>query len=647
MRYLTQVGDILKPGTKKADLTMSSVDFESESLSKEPPTPTSELASSAISADLIPLLEPIAGPAPCGPDMFRNEFDVKIREIKRDSSSPQRAIEDILKYASGFLGEKSKDLRVAAELAAQLGTKQGLRGMMIGLELMLALTEKFWDDIHRLGELDEPPSTRYELRAGAFQRLDSSENMPKIVLQHVFAGKLSLDNKLRAEILDKNISQTRGDKNTSDKESKINEYLEDAKKRGDLTLEELTSEQNLVAEKFLGALRSQLSEVRSISTRIREIDSCLARPERFNRKYGFFPNTLTKLGDLEDWINGLIRSQPEEEEVSEAEEPVVETAEEQDSTANELPVSKPTRRVSPVAPLTDLESARARIVEAATFWRGENPEDPTPYLLLRVMRMGEAFLCDSGAPPAPNKEERQALKRGLEAEDWTEVSRCVEAVMATPAGRGWLDIHRAGIRALDQLERPAAASALRALLTGWLGAQPGWPTIALDDDTPAAGDETRRFMAELMPGTGPASVVEPPSPLPILPYDAEASSAVSSIENKIEALVSSGQRRVAIARLAVEARAAQTRRDSFLFRLRQAELCHEEGHSAVAHTILDDLARQIELHKLEIWEAPELSARVLATLYLSGRDPVLARAAYQRLCQLDVDTALTLGPPPE
>src|SRR5260370_40876723 len=78
--------------------------------------------------------------------------------------------------------------------------------------------------------------------------------------------------------------------------------------------------------------------------------------------------------------------------------------------------------------------------------------------------------------------------------------------MAMPCGRGWLDLQRYAVRALDENGYSGIASAIRSELRSLLADLPQLPQWTLADDTPTANPETQAWLKEVaapaQPGNG-------------------------------------------------------------------------------------------------------------------------------------------------
>src|SRR5690606_31204836 len=130
------------------------------------------------------------------------------------------------------------------------------------------------------------------------------------------------------------------------------------------------------------------------------------------------------------------------------------------------------------------------------FLRREAPADPAPYLLLRGFRWGELRAGGGHVEPtlltAPPTEVRSRVKGLLLDEKWEDLLEAAEEVMASPFGRGWLDLQRYVIAAVDALgeEFAPVGRAVRGALRALLEDLPELPAMTLADDTPVANGET-------------------------------------------------------------------------------------------------------------------------------------------------------------
>src|SRR5690606_37219504 len=98
---------------------------------------------------------------------------------------------------------------------------------------------------------------------------------------------------------------------------------------------------------------------------------------------------------------------------------------------------------------------------------------------------------------APPTDVRTRLKGLLLDAAWPELLEQAETVMATPFGRGWLDLQRYALTACAGLgtEYETVASAIRGALRSLLQDLPGLLDMTLMDDSPPANRATRAWLA--------------------------------------------------------------------------------------------------------------------------------------------------------
>jgi type VI secretion system protein ImpA len=286
------------------------------------------------------------------------------------------------------------------------------------------------------------------------------------------------------------------------------------------------------------------------------------------------------------------------------------------------------------------DDAANRIAVSAKYLRQSDPTNPAAYLLLRGFRWGE--LRASGASPdprlleAPPTATRTQLKSLLLDSKWEGLLEACEGVMATPQGRGWIDLQRYALTACDQLgaEFQIVAAALKGALRSLLADIPGLLDMTLMDDTPTANAETRKWLGGILEAEAaapaPEQGTEDVAPEPLRPRGGR---------NAALAEVRAGRTDRAIALLMREASSEKTKRGRFLVQTELANIMVDGGHHMVAQPILEELIGSIEAHRLEEWESGDVVARPLALLYrclehMDG-DPGTRQALYLRICRLD------------
>ncbi len=105
------------------------------------------------------LLAPIGGDSPVGPNLRLGAGDTTlsdIEELRREEDpevDPSGQGKDadwfgLVSACESALAEKSKDLQLAAYLAAGWTRTEGFPGLLAGLQLVRGLVEQYWDNVH-------------------------------------------------------------------------------------------------------------------------------------------------------------------------------------------------------------------------------------------------------------------------------------------------------------------------------------------------------------------------------------------------------------------------------------------------------------------------------------------------------------------
>jgi type VI secretion system protein ImpA len=288
----------------------------------------------------------------------------------------------------------------------------------------------------------------------------------------------------------------------------------------------------------------------------------------------------------------------------------------------------------------DSEQAAAAVAAAAQFLRKEDPRNPIPYLLLRSLRWGEVRGTDDRIDPllleAPRSEERKTLRSLFLEEQWQELLEATEEVMASEAGRGWLDLQRYAILAADHMgsDFSAVTAALRGALQSHLLDLPSLATATLMDDSAAASADTRQWLEAagfLAPnagveGEGPATDDTDPDKVRL-----DASFA------RAEQMVQAGDPDGAIRLLMGRAERETSERATFVTRGEAARIMVERGETSVARPILEELLGDIDRHSLEEWESGEVVAKPMGLLLrcLDPGEGPRRQQIYERICRLD------------
>jgi len=589
------------------------------------------------------LLNPISGDNPSGVSLRYNPIYDKIKEARReDDDAPQgewaheRKVADwkqVIKLASEALATKSKDLQIAAWLTEAALRMEAFPGLLASLKLLHGLIETFWDTLY-----PEIEDGEVEIRVGPLDwvgsRLDQPVHQAPITRSGLdwFQFKQSRAVGYEADVAE----------NSEKAEARSQAVAE-----GKVTGEDFDSAFNSTPKAFYVECKKNLDDCLEA---IEALDGVCE--QKFGELKPGFGGLRGALEEVRATVNSLLQKK---REIEPDEAPAVETASEE-STAEEGAGSategSPARsRKTVSAEPVDKDDAVSRVAVVAKYLRREDPNSPAPYLMLRGLRWGE--LRSGGDSPSlellapPATQVRQEIKRLSVEGNWAELIEAAENAMALPCGRAWLDLQRYAVKATEEYGYPAIANAIRSELRSLLADLPQLPQWTLADDTPTANPETQAWLKEVV---APPQVADPFRGLgAIEPPKAESngtggeSAPPDAFQLAMEA-ARTGDVQLAVEVLSREIAHERSGRARFQRKIQLAQICMSTGHEAIAYPILNEMADEIELRRLEEWEASGVLAHPLALLFrcmnqLDG-DPEIKRKLYARICRLDPVQAL-------
>ena len=607
------------------------------------------------------LLEPIAGDAPAGQNLYYDKVFDQIKEarIEDDDSIPAgewgRAPKKadrvlVIKVAGEALAKRSKDLRLAGWYLESLIRKEGFGQLAPGLEFLWQMQDQFWDGFHPEKDDDGDLGLRIGAIEGAAALL--ATQMKLISLTRSGINWL--------EYQDARALGFEADERSADKA----EARADAVSRGRLTGDDLQKTVDGTPKAFY--LETDAALARSLGL--------LDDLDRFHEeKYGDDFPSLNKLKNAIEDVKKVVGSVLAEkrktdpdavgagEEVEEAPAEEVDSfAQYDDAPAPVAEVSRPAaaapRRVVPAGAPADLPGAYAQVAAAAEFLHAQDGASAVPYLLCSALRLGEtrsADLSDMGFAVAPPTETRQMLRRLANEANWDDLMRLCLRTLVEPCGRVWLDLQRYVWRGASETGNSAVAAAVVSTVRGLLIDLPQVRTLTLDDDTPAANAETLQWLdAEVMPpvvevSEETAALAALPEPVYVaVPVAAGSHGDAPDIYEMALQVLKRGKTGEAITMLARDSELQPSGRMRFLRRVQMAQLCLTADQGAVAYPVLLDLCNEMERRGLETWEASEMLAQPLSLLLRcvdqrkgNAED---REALFARLCRLDPQAALTV-----
>lgn len=599
------------------------------------------------------LLTPITGENPAGADLRYDPVYDKIKEARREDldipagawEAPRKTADwpQVIKLAGETIATRSKDLQLAVWLTEALLRREGFAGLRNGLELLRDLLDQYWD--HLYPELEDGD---VEMRAGPLTWLGMKLDVPVRLVPLNLHGH---------NLLQYNESQTLPTE--AEAEAEYEDTKRNARKRA-LAEGKITPE--AFEQGFAATPKVWYKQL------VADIDGCMdalaalddTGEARFGGEapsYRTLRQALTEVRRAaEQLLARKLAAEPEEAPPPASEDSAVEIGvgvEAPADAARAAPGGTDVRSAPGIGPVSiaavpaSREDAAARIAAAARYLRMEAPANPSAYLLLRGFRWGELRANGAGLDPklltAPPTDVRVRLKHLLLDGDWGKLLESAEEVMATPHGRGWLDLQRYVLTACDGLgsEYAPVASSVRSALRALLQEFPRLPELTLMDDSPTSNDETREWLRAvgILAADGSAGAATGP-------FDGAAFQRGRLPEERALERVRAGEPEKGIDILMQAAAQGKSARGRFLLRTRAAGIILETGMANVALPILQELVAQVEKYQLEEWEAGEVVAETLGLLYRClerlDSEPSTREALYLRICRLDPLRAIRL-----
>ena len=645
------------------------------------------------------LLEPIPGDNPAGVNLRYDPVTDKVKELRReDLDVPQGDWKTSLKAADhpaaikligDALVKRGKDLQLAVWLVDSQIRLDGFEALAPCFRFLHDLLDQYWDTLYPLVEDDD-----VEVRAAPLDWLGAKLADPLGFLP-ITENKLSWYAYKESRVVG-----YEADADTNDKQQVRETRLSEGKISAE-TFDEGADDSSLSFLKDkLEQLNEGLSEAESLS-------------EYCDAKFGdYSPSFLPVRNALEEIVQTvrvLINKKPQEKielpdsevklNVKSARTPApVEDFETTDSSDDSEPEpeddsSSGLSSFSGGA-ISSLDDATAQLASICAFLREQDPEDPSPYLVLRSYAWGKmlanAPMIDRSIMEAPPSTYRVNLKKYASESEWDQVLAATEEGMAQPWGRTWLDLQRFTVNALEQRGSPATARVVRDALRGFLEGVPDLLDLTLPDDTPSANAETKNWIENFVkkqygPPITPISAdsssdsdssssddtptddfsfdtpsestddsetpAEPepepePEAIPEITVDADPPiidtedappTEYSDEFQAAMAAVNAGQTVDGLSIITKLMAMERSGRARFRRRTQLAHLLLAAGQPKVAHSLLDHIATEIEERRLADWEEGEALAYPLDLLLrcLASSEKEKRAQLYVRICQLD------------
>lgn len=586
------------------------------------------------------LLAPISGNNPCGENLRYDPLFDKIKDARSEDEddAPQgdwrraRKKADfalVIKLAGDALAKKSKDLQLAAWLGEAVLRREGWPALPECITLLQQIQEQFWEGCYPPIE-DGSPDFRCAPQEWFASRCD-------YILRRL---PLTTNRLTRIQYLE---SKTVPSEERAKEGENYSHAREDAINQGKLTPEEwaegVAATPKTFYQELIATLNASLEAVGSL--------------DKFcDEKYGADGPSLGKLRAILEEIklgaSTLLAEKggPDEEQAQAAETPEA-YAFPTDSSSGAA--AAPARAKSPAAwaEPDSPEAATSLVSRTAAYLRKQDATQVSPYLLVRALRWGElrwqGDSLDETFLASPSTETRQELRRLQRESIWEELLNGTEAAMATPCGRGWLDLQRYAWEACYNLSYSAVAKAICSETRSLLQDYSGLPSMNLSDGTAVADKQTHEWIgAYVVPSQN-----EPEQTPQMLQYQERDPNQGNGHADYFEVamqLAKSGRVAEAIDGFWREAEREKSGRERFHRQMQLAQLCLSTQHFSLAHPILQSLAQEIERRNLLDWEDPDMLAQVLAMLVQcidrTSRDPQERSRIYSLLCRLGPAAAL-------
>jgi len=600
------------------------------------------------------ILDAIPGENPSGQSLRFSPVYDRIREARREDDSlaqgawqhERKAADHALaiQLAQDAIATQSKDLQLAAWLCDSLLKKEGIRGLRDGIALCQALADRFWDTLYPQiedGELEDRLAPLEWIAAkllaavksvplcrdgfNFFQYKDSRaveyEESAKSKDQKAAREKALKDGKLAPELFDKSFAET------------AKAFYADLEKQIDGALHAIQALDETCATRFGGRNapsftkpQEALQEVRHVVHQLlqkkREIDPDPIEPAPS-------PAKPTAESQLEPELGGELAAPA--------------------SSVAHAKWALP--QASQIDKSADPDDPGTVVAAAAAAIRRRDAFSPAPYLMLRGMRWGELRGSqDPAILEAPPGDLRRRVKHLAMENQWRDMLELAENIMALPCSRAWLDLQRLVIEACSALgeDYNRIAIAIRSELRALLRDLPYLMDATLNDDTPAANPETQAWLRDLLSDPPVAPAAGNGSKTPGMENSHAAGWQKKYVDPHVLALeaMRAGQAAKAIELLQREMELQPTGRVRFQRKLQLAQLCLAAGKDAIAQPLLDDVAAEIEAHKLDDWEDRELVAGTLTFLVQSSKkiqgDAKAKQALFERICRLSPVQALSV-----
>ena len=324
------------------------------------------------------LLAPVPGDNPAGRDLRYDPRYDQVKEARREDLelppgglATDRKVADwpqVVKLSGQLLSAETKDLQLAAWLSEALLKRDGLSGLVTGLESLRSILERYWDHCYPAWDEDDP-----ELRAGPLQWVGSKLDVPVRQTAIAPGGVSLLDYQASRGIPSESDAEGNRDKRAAREEA-----LADGKR----SPEEVDGAIAGAPKAFYKTLIAETDAALAATVSLEK-----ASDERFGRDAPSFARLRSALDDIRRVAAPVLAQKLIDDPDPIVEEPVA-------GEAGATGVADGPLAPEPVS----VADAAARVATAARFLRKQDPTSPAPYLMLRGLRWGELRATAPGRP---------------------------------------------------------------------------------------------------------------------------------------------------------------------------------------------------------------------------------------------------------
>ncbi len=311
------------------------------------------------------------------------------------------------------------------------------------------------------------------------------------------------------------------------------------------------------------------------------------------------------------------------------------------------------------AEFTSISNAQQIILRACAYMRENQPDDPIPYRLSRIIKWHSVIKL----PPSNNGRTElpgilpqlvQGFQNLMNSGDWDKLLRQSENNFSNSPF--WFDLQRFIDKSLSELGESfqRVQQVIREEMAFLVKRLPQILDLQFKNGIAFADAQTKMWIeTEVLPsvavsGTEDRKVIGSESKVII----SEAEDIEKTL-TEARKLTANGEFQKAISLLIEKTEDARSYREQFIWKINTAELCLESGHPRVALQLLEAMDADVKRFSLEQWE-PDLSIRVIRAL-LQCKRRIIADVKqpsveiteqindlFSRLCQLDIISAIAL-----